>query len=308
MSDRIPVLLDTDIGNDIDDAVCLAYLLRQPRCELVGVTTVTGDVKKRAACVKVVCDEAGRSDIPIHAGTSNVILHGVGQPNVPQFAALARRNPSTDFPSATAIEFLRRTIRSRPGEITLLSIGPYSNLALLFAIDPEIPGLLKQIVSMAGIFYPAFPCTEWNCRVDPIATQMIYRRPLPNHLSVGLDVTRQCQMAAAEVRPRFRANPLNVVLEMAEVWFNEHPDAKITFHDPLAGALIFKPEICTYEEGIIEVPIDRDPNFWGRTHFFPSATATPRKPGDPPPPEHVNRIARRVDRDAFFEEYFSVFK
>jgi len=68
MPDRIPILLDTDPGSDIDDVLALAYLLRQPRCELVGVTTVTGDVAKRAAIVEVVCRAYGHPHVPIHLG------------------------------------------------------------------------------------------------------------------------------------------------------------------------------------------------------------------------------------------------
>jgi inosine-uridine nucleoside N-ribohydrolase len=74
----ISILLDTDIGSDIDDAVALSYLLKQPRCELLGITTVTGDVAKRCACAEVICRSVGRGDVPIHAGTSNVLLTGPG--------------------------------------------------------------------------------------------------------------------------------------------------------------------------------------------------------------------------------------
>src|SRR5690349_10019245 len=82
-SPSIPIILDTDIGSDIDDAVALAYLLKQPRCELLGITCVTGDVGKRCACADFVCRAAGRVDIPIHAGASSVLLTGPGQPLVP---------------------------------------------------------------------------------------------------------------------------------------------------------------------------------------------------------------------------------
>ncbi len=91
MADRIPIILDTDIGSDIDDAVALAYLLRNPRCELAGVTTVTGDVAQRAACAQVLCDAVGRGDVPIHCGARNVMVMGPGQPACPQYAAIADR-------------------------------------------------------------------------------------------------------------------------------------------------------------------------------------------------------------------------
>lgn len=74
MHNALPLLLDTDIGTDIDDAVALAYLLRQPRCELLGITTVTGEADKRAALADAVCRAAGRTDIPIHVGTQMPLL------------------------------------------------------------------------------------------------------------------------------------------------------------------------------------------------------------------------------------------
>src|SRR5579859_2258646 len=135
---RIPVQLDTDIGSDIDDAVALAYLLKEPRCDLLGITTVTGDVQKRAALAEIVCAAAGRSDIPIHCGRREPLNGGPGQPLVPQYEAVSDRAHTRDWPENTAVEFMRGVIRSRPGEVVLLSIGPYSNLALLFGLDPEI--------------------------------------------------------------------------------------------------------------------------------------------------------------------------
>ncbi|MEK7767516.1 MAG: nucleoside hydrolase, partial [bacterium] len=196
MNATIPILLDTDIGSDIDDAVALAYLLRQPRCELVGITTVTGNVAQRAAIAQAVCAVAGQPDIPVHAGATASLIHGIGQREVPQFAALEGHPHRKDWPAGTAVEYLRKTIRSRPGELTLLSIGPFTNLALLFALDPEIPRLLKEVVSMAGTFFDPMP--EWNCRVDPVATVMAYAARPPRHVSVGLDVTMKCKLAADE--------------------------------------------------------------------------------------------------------------
>src|SRR6185312_4773304 len=103
--DRIPVVLDTDIGSDIDDAIALAYLLRQPRCELVGITVVSGDVQKRAALAEAICHAAGRPDIPIHCGHREVLNYGPGQPNVPQYDAIANKPHRMDWPENTAVQF-----------------------------------------------------------------------------------------------------------------------------------------------------------------------------------------------------------
>ena len=294
MANTIPVILDTDIGSDIDDAVALSYLLREPRCELLGVTTVTGDVAQRAACAEALCRAAGRPDVPIHCGVSKPLLYGPGQPNVPQYEAIRKYPHRTDWPANTAVAFLRQTIRSRPGEITLLTIGPYSNAALLFALDPEIPSLLKRLVSMAGVYYAHPLYSEWNCKVDSVATAMVYAANAPGHLSIGLDVTMQCQMPTEAVRERFKPSPLDVTLEMAEVWFR-HSNL-LTFHDPLAAALIFHPEICTYEAGRVDVLVDPDHEKGGTTLFTPSASA------DAP-----HTVAKTVDPNAFFETLFGVF-
>lgn len=124
--DLVPVLFDTDIGSDFDDALALAYLLRHPRCELSGITTVTGEVAKRAALVQVLCETAGRSDIPIHRGASSP-LGGPGQPHVPRYDSVRDLPLRLDWPENTAVAFLRDSILSRPGELTLLSIGPLTS-------------------------------------------------------------------------------------------------------------------------------------------------------------------------------------
>lgn len=293
MVDRIPVILDTDIGSDIDDAVALAYLLCQPRCELVGITTVTGDVAKRCALVDWICGAVQRRNIPIHAGASRVLLHGPGQPDVPQYDALKGRPHRLDWPAGTAVEFLRQTIRSRPREITLLTIGPLTNAALLFALDPEIPSLLKQLVSMAGVYFKAGGGREWNCLVDPVATGIVYATRLPRHISIGLDVTKQCRMPAGQVRERFSPRPLDLVREMAEVWFKERPN--MTFHDPLAAAVIFQPDLCGYEDGAVTVELGPEEERSGRTTFVPGGSGS------------HHRVARTVSPEGFFAEFFGVF-
>ncbi len=296
MADRIPILLDTDPGSDIDDAVAIAYLLRQPRCELVGVTTVSGDVAKRAAIVQLLCDTAGQSNVPIYAGLSGPLYWGKGQPHVPQYETVQHLATKLDHPRGfAAIEFMRNTIRSRPGEITLLSVGPFTNVAALFAIDPEIPSLLKAMVSMAGVFTPGHKWgdNEWNCKVDTLATAISYAHVPAGHISVGLDVTTQCQMNKDEIAQHFKGPLLGHVLSMSTKWFGPGHEM-VTFHDPLAATILFDPTICTYETGKVEIEVAAGERLGGRTTFAKSA-------------DGPHRVAMTVDRDRFFKEYFSVF-
>ena len=294
-SDKIKVILDTDIGTDIDDALALAYLLSQPRCELLGVTTVTGEAQQRAELASAICRHVGRDDVPIHSGCAQALLVDIRQKTAAQAAALGRWPRRTDFPPNTAVQFLRDTIRAQPGEVVLLTIGPLTNAALLFATDPEIPALLKGLVLMCGRFFHSMQ-GEWNAFNDPDATAIVYgagrqARP-PRHVSYGLDVTTRCTMPADEVRRRFTAKVLQPVRDFAEVWFKTVD--QITWHDPLAAACIFEEDLCRYAQGQVSVSLNEPTLGW--TVF------DGRMPSGP------HTVATDVDAPRFFEHYFSVVK
>ena len=290
-----PLLFDTDIGSDIDDAVALAYLLRQPECELLGITTATGEPQQRARLASATCTAAGRDDVPIHSGTEDPILIPLKQQRAAQAAILADFAHQQEFPPNTAIEFMRQAIHARPGEVTLLAVGPMTNVGLLFATDPEVPRLLKRLVLMVGRFTsrtPGASPVEWNAVGDPHALARVCAAPVPELTAFGLDVTLRCRLDAAEFRRRVadQAGPLQVVAAMAEVWF-QHREV-ITFHDPLAAACVFAPELCEYQRGRIEVEL-LSRRVEGMTHWDPKAEPAP------------HRIAVEVDAAAFFRHYFA---
>ncbi len=288
------ILLDTDIGSDIDDAVCLAYLLANPNCDLLGITTVTGEPEKRAMLASALCLAAGRDDIPIYPGAAQPFLVEQRQAQAPQAAAVQRWPHREAFPSGEAVDFLRRTVRAHPGEITLLTIGPLTNIGLLFRVDPEIPALLKRLVLMCGLFsnqVPGFGPTEWNAAGDPHASAVVYRAPIPVHRSIGLDVTTRVVMPADEVRRRFTAPVLHPVLDFAEVWFREW--GAIMFHDPLAAATIFNDTICQYERGRVDIELESS-RLAGFTHWSHQE-------------QGPHEVAVKVEPGKFFAEYFSVF-
>jgi purine nucleosidase len=287
------ILLDTDIGSDIDDAVCLAYLLANPACEMLGITTVTGDTVQRASMASVLCKIAGKN-IPIHPGAVNPLLIEQRQPLVPQASALSKWDHDTKFSSGEAVEFLRRTIRAHPGEITLFGIGPMTNIAALFAADQEIPRLLKALYVMCGVFtapVAGLPVLEWNAMLDPTATAILYRAQPPVHRSIGLEVTQQVRMPAPQVREKFKHPLLRPVLDFAEVWFENVE--QITFHDPLAATTIFDSGICGFERGTVEVEA-ASPRLGGHTTWKADAAGR-------------HEVATTVDPARFFDHYFSFF-
>jgi inosine-uridine nucleoside N-ribohydrolase len=291
------LILDTDIGSDIDDAVCLAYLLAQPQCDLLGITTVSGEPERRAMMASAQCKVAGRN-VPIFAGADLPLLVPSRQPKSPQADALSRWDHDKNYKQGEAIEFLRHTIRANAGEVTLLAIGPLTNLALLFKTDPEIPSLLKSLVLMGGLFDTQKMRNwkggkwEWNIWCDPHAAAIVYRAGAPVHRSIGLDVTTHVTMDAPQVREKFQTPYLKPVLDFAEVWF-QHAQT-ITFHDPLAATTIFDNSIVTYERGQTEVEL-HDPDNFGVTKWQAH-------------PAGAQEIATTVNADAFFKHYFGVFE
>ena len=291
-TETIKVLLDTDIGSDIDDAVALAYLLSRRDCELLGVTTVSGEAARRAEMASAMCRHAARDDIPVHAGADRPLLIEPLQPHAAQAAALGDRPRRRDFPPATAVEFLRQTIRAYPGEVTLLSIGPLTNLGLLFATDPEIPALLKQLVLMGGCFFG--PWAEWNLRCDPHAAAIVYgqggqARP-PRHVSFGLDVTRRCTLDAADCRRRLHRGgpPAGAGFRRGLVY------ASPGDHLPRSpgGRLHLRERTVRLQVRRVQVSTTAPTS--GMSVFQESAEAPP------------HTVAAEVDPKRFFEHYFDV--
>ena len=272
------LLLDTDIGSDIDDAVCLAYLLARPASAL--------------------CMAAGH-EVPIYPGAADPLIIEARQPLAPQAEKLGAWPHRTDFPRGEAIEFMRHIIRANPGEITLFAIGPLTNIALLFKTDPEIPSLLKQFVIMGGDFRTPPPPNwqggryEWNIFCDPEAARMVYTSGVSVR-AIGLEITTQVWLDAAAVTERFSRHALlRPVLDFAEVWFRQVPD-RIIFHDPLAAVTIFDPAQCAFEHGDVRVELsageDHARTFWEAT------------------PNGKHEAAVSVNADRFFEAYFGVFE
>ena len=144
------VLLDTDIGGDIDDAICLAYLLKEPQCNLIGITTVCGEPEKRAAVADAICRAAGKQ-VPIVAGLDTT-LQPIPVYPTPDGAEALKFWPHNTYEKANAPAFLYQKIKEHPHEIVLIAIGNMTNIATLFTAHPDTAGLLKRLYVMNGYF------------------------------------------------------------------------------------------------------------------------------------------------------------
>ena len=179
--EQIKIIMDTDIGSDIDDALCLAYLLRQPACDLLGITTCSSEPSKRAEIVDSICRYMDR-DIPIYPGRDAPLVGQQLQVAVHQYDAVKQFTHRTEFPENKAIDFLRETIEAHPHQVTLLAVGPLTNIGSLLAAYPYLASLIREISVMGGSFFDEATSiipAEWNIRNDPLAAKIVFDSGIP---------------------------------------------------------------------------------------------------------------------------------
>lgn len=281
------ILLDTDIGGDIDDAICLAYLLKEPQCDLLGITTVCGEPEKRAAVADAICRAAGRQ-VPIVAGLDTT-LQPVPLYPTPEGAGALEQWPHSTYEKGDAPEFLYEKIRENPHQVVLIAIGNLTNVATLFTAHPDAVGLLKGLSVMNGYFgqerLPE-PLYNWNSWADPMASKIVFASAPAFHRAVPLEVTDTLTIEAGQAEVLFPADSplLQAVYAFGNAWLES--SSKLTLHDPLAAVSVFHPDICQFERGFVQVETERESDM-GSTAFTPS-------------PQGTVEIARSVDRERFY--------
>jgi len=287
------ILLDTDIGSDIDDIICLSYLLNNPECDLLGITTVTGESLKRVGLAQSICDIA-KKDIKIVCGKTDPLIIDQRQPIAEQAIVVKNLIGNNNQTTKNPIDFLRSVIRSNPYEITLLAIGPLTNIAILFLVDPELLSMLDNLVIMCGSFSGSNLENikiEWNALCDPHAAEIIYKTKIKRHYSIGLDVTQKVTMTRGEFIEKFSSEKLKHILPYAEIWFEK--ENIITFHDPLAASFIFKPELFEFKNGYVEVDTTNP-----RTMGYTNISFDKNGP---------HSVATNINVGKFYEHFFSMF-
>lgn len=281
------ILLDTDIGGDIDDAIALAYLLKEPQCELLGITTVCGEPEKRASVADAICKAAGRS-VPIVPGLDTT-LQPVPVYPTPDGAGALKNWTHDNFQKGNAAAFLYQKIKEYPKEVTLIAIGNMTNIAVLFLEHFDAPSLLKGLFVMNGYFgvkkLPD-PYWNWNSWADPLAAKIVFEADVSIHRVVPLEVTDLLTIEAEKAGVLLKADSdlMKAVYDFGNAWLES--SHKLTLHDPLAAVSVFYPNLCHFEKGFVEVETERQEDMGG-TRF------TPRRDGNV-------EIARTVDKELFY--------
>jgi len=268
------VWVDTDIGDDIDDAFALGLVLRSPELQLLGISTAFGETETRANLVdRFLGSLQNRSllSIPVTAGvhtkTDNVMTQ----------VAYARLQPGHKH--ADGVEALLKQIRLHPYKITLLAIGPLFNIAAAIDKDPKTFKKLCRVVMMGGSINRGYdgpngehrpPDAEWNINRDPAGAAKLFASGVQIYV-LPLDST-QIHLEAAERTVLFsEGDPMTDQISLLyNQWVahtaNHSPTP--TLFDPLAAAFTFRPELCPSTAMHIEVD---SKGFTNRTAGVPNA-------------------------------------
>jgi uridine nucleosidase len=284
------IIIDTDPG--VDDAMAIFFALRSPELEVIGLTTIFGNVHTDLATVNALrlLDIAGRPDIPVAKGADNPVAVPYGGPVA--FVHGDDGQGNVDLPPSprkaigqTAAQFIVEQVMAHPGEITLVPVGPLTNIALALRLEPRIAEHVKQVVIMGGnAFVPgnATPAAEANIHNDPEAADVVFGAPW-HVVMVGLDVTHTVYMNAAHIAEYAQmGNPLTEhvtrILPHYQAYFRKGFGIDgIYVHDSSAVAYVIDPTLfetvrrpvcvdCTHDIGRGKtwpgLP-DRDDAPWG---------------------------------------------
>jgi purine nucleosidase len=256
------VIFDTDIGTDVDDIVALGFLLGSPEIQLEGVTTVYGDVDLRARMALKLLQLRDRDDVPVHTGIRQPLL-GLDPIYWPghEGVGLLSEDDNLPAPSGThAVDFLIGHVLANPSEITLLAVGPLTNVAVAIIREPAFAKSLKKLMIMGGKIDSSkntWGPGEHNIKCDPEAAHVVFASGAPIDL-VPLDVTLRALVRQPGVNAlRAVGTPYHTALaDQIALYPGFVSRGGSTFlHDPLAAMAIVKPDLLGWTAYNIQVEL-----------------------------------------------------
>lgn len=255
-SQKAKVILDTDIGDDIDDAWALAFVISYQGFDPLGVTITHGNTPERAKIACKMLHVARREDIPVFVGrrTNDKVFHQYSWAE--DFTAFQPDKKS-------AADFIVETVKRYPGEVTLLAVGPLQNIADALRKEPNLGKYVKRVVLMSGCVYgatfsPGKPVPEWNVYQSAADAQLVYSAGLPLTI-VPLDSTMLVQLSDQERKlVADYQSPLTYALEcLYRLWLSG-PTQRMTLHDQLAVAEAASPGTFFTKRETLPLIVDQE--------------------------------------------------
>ncbi|MBL8222012.1 MAG: nucleoside hydrolase, partial [Bryobacterales bacterium] len=229
---RIPVVYDTDIGNDIDDALTLAFLLQSPEFDVRAVTTSRFESETRARLAHKLMRLYGRGGIPIASGADDALLHRQYRPPAPQFSSLTDADTLPAGAAHKGVALLIDTLLRAERKLTVVTVGPLSNVALALKTDPRIHAKIESIALMGGAI--DMGQAETNIVNDIGAAAIVFDSGLPV-LMAPFDVTRDLQFTGADLA-KLTASKVPAAMELTALvrrWQTWRTGRDPTLHDVL---------------------------------------------------------------------------
>ncbi|MBQ8526714.1 MAG: nucleoside hydrolase [Clostridia bacterium] len=256
MSENHKVLMDMDIGDDIDDAIAL-YSAMQQGFDIIGITTVFQNTAQRAKMAKKMTTLYGHGyeNTPVYAGFGVPLAEDAGEyDRVPHFTPDAENYLPDSTNPDDAVDFIIKSCHTYGQELTIIAIGPFTNLARVIEKDPEALKLCEKVCIMGGAFYKQY--ADWNIMCDVEAADLMFRT-LDNLECLGADVTHLCvgdDILYDALLNYTGDNPARRYLqEMCTIWQIDRPNVKLVLHDPLVVHYLANPALCSMQQVTVAV-------------------------------------------------------
>jgi inosine-uridine nucleoside N-ribohydrolase len=284
------VIIDTDPG--VDDALALLLAMRSPELKIEAITPVAGNVPLELTLPNALrmVEIAGRTDIPVAAGARAPLVrrlvtatyahgeNGLGGAVFPE--------PKTKPVATPAAEMIREIVRKYPGEVTLITIGPLTNIATTLSADPDLASMVRGLIMMGGSLSGGniTPAAEFNIYVDPEAARIVFQSGIPVTM-VGLDVTRKTSLTDEHVRTLEAArNPVSQAAAMIgrnAIKHNRERGYLVgpNMHDSLAVAGFLDPTILKWQDYYVDVETTGELTAGETLGYSPEAGDLKRRPG-----------------------------
>jgi purine nucleosidase len=242
-----PLILDTDIGTDVDDILALILVAKAKELELIGVTTVYGDTQRRAKIARATLNRLGLPDLPVIAGLSRPLsgrqvywagIEGEG------IADLELIDISS---SQSADDFLIEAARNYAGQLEILAIGPLTNLASAIAKSADFVKQVKSVFLMGGAYWME-NYVEHNILCDVDAAAAVFKSDLPI-TAVGLDLTLRVWLEESGLAEIRQGDPQigDLIENQVRNWWRFRRITKNNPHDPLAALAMVEPDLFRFE-------------------------------------------------------------
>ncbi|MCM3077675.1 MULTISPECIES: nucleoside hydrolase [Brevibacillus] len=305
------IVLDVDTG--VDDALGIMLAVKSGRFNLLGITTVNGNVSLSKATentCKILDFLQVEQEIPVVRGASRPLLRHVyfehrihGEDGLG--GALRDVQVRTEVKEGFGPDFMIEQVKKHPGEVTLIMTGPLTNLALAVSQYPELVDQVKEVIFMGGVVKEhgnVTPTAEYNMYVDPEAAKIVFHAGFPSLTLVGLDVTRKVLLNEAHIQELGDTPMAEYVKqstsEYTQRYFQRNGVRACALHDPLAVAVAMSPELVTTRKLYVDIET--------RSELCDGQTVC----------DFQNRLMKEpnmqvcldVDAPAFFEQFIRVLK